>query len=62
MTKTTHYITKKQVSMAKTTITLPTDILNFVAHKATQQNVTKSGYIESLVKKEMRANINALLE
>lgn len=62
MTKTTHYITKKQVSMVKTTITLPAEILKFVAQKATQQNVTKSGYIESLVKKEMKANINALLE
>jgi mannitol/fructose-specific phosphotransferase system IIA component len=48
--------------MAKTTITLPTEILKFVAHKATQQNITKSGYIESLVKKDMKASINALLE
>ena len=61
MTKT-HYITKKQVGMAKTTFTLPTEILKFVANKATQQNITKSGYIESLVKKDMKASINALLE
>lgn len=58
----THYITKKQISMAKTTITLPTQILKFVANKATQQNITKSGYVESLIKKDMKASINALLE
>jgi hypothetical protein len=58
---TTHYTTKKQVQMVKCTITLPTTCFDFVSQKATQKNITKSGYIESLINKDKNETVNKLL-
>lgn len=62
MTKTTHYTTKKQIQMIKTTITLEKKAFDAVVTKSKQNNQTKSGYIEKLILNDLKANINALLD